>query len=77
VNLIVQLHDSRWRPDHPITCGDLHRTLNCDCSNSCRIANLRLRDHLSTTGIKTPLQNVTMMNRSGMRRQSAAAQPGR
>ena len=27
VNLVVQTHNSRWRPDHPITCGDLHRTL--------------------------------------------------
>jgi hypothetical protein len=28
VNLVVNMNDSRWRPDHPITCGDLHRTLN-------------------------------------------------
>ena len=25
------MNDSRWRPDHPITCGDLHRTLNYYC----------------------------------------------
>jgi hypothetical protein len=23
----VLMHVSRWRPDHPIACGDYHRTL--------------------------------------------------